>query len=166
MSKIRRHTRILLVAVCCVAVGAGVSAIAGAGAATTSSSHPASKAGAKAGAKRAKRAGGLRRLALRAVHGDVVVHTKAGFSTVTFDRGKVDSVNGQQLTITEGTAKSSYKTVTLTVPANAIVRDNQSKSTLSAVKPGQRVLVLAAPQHTYVIARTPKQTARTRTRNG
>jgi hypothetical protein len=163
MSQIRRHTRMLLVAVCCVAAGAGVSAIAGAGAATNGSGHPAPKAGAKAGAKRA---GGLRRLALRAVHGDVVVHTKTGFSTVTFDRGKVDSVNGQRLTITEGTAKSSYKTVTLTIPANAIVRDNRSKSTLSAVKPGQRVLVLAAPQHTYVVARTPKRTAKTRTRTG
>jgi hypothetical protein len=148
MSYIRSHSRLLLVAVCCAALGAGASAIATAGASTgTSSGH--------AVAKHAKR-GGLRRLALRAVHGSAVVHTKQGFVTVTFDRGKVDSVNGQQLIITEGTAKASYKTVTLTIPAGARVRDNRQKASLSDVKPGQRVIVIQAPKRTLVIARTPR----------
>jgi hypothetical protein len=84
------------------------------------------------------------------------VRTADGFATVTFERGKVDSVSGQQLTITEGTRKATYKTVTVTVPADAVVRDNRQKATLSDVKPGQRVLVLAGPKRTYVIARTPK----------
>jgi hypothetical protein len=84
------------------------------------------------------------------------VRTAGGFATVTFERGKVDSVSGQQLTITEGTPKATYKTVTVTVPTNAIVRDNRQKTTLSAVKAGQRVVVLTAPKRTYVIARTPK----------
>ena len=149
MSSIRRHSRLLLVAVCCVAVGAGVSAIASAGAATSSSSsHPAS-AHAKA------RRGGLRRL-LRAVQGSAVVRTADGFATVSFERGKVVSVSGQQLTLTEGTPKATYKTVTVTVPANAVVRDNRQTASLSDVKAGQRVVVLTAPKHTYVIAHTPK----------
>jgi hypothetical protein len=149
MSTIRRHSRLLLVAVCCVAAGAGISAIATAGASTsTPSPHGA--------AKHAKaRKGGLRLLA-RAVQGSAVVRTAHGFATATFARGKVAGVSGQRLTITEGTRKAAYKTVTMTVPANAVVRDDRHKATLSAVKTGQRVLVLTAPKRTYVIARTPK----------
>ncbi len=150
MSHILKHSRLVLVAVCCVALGAGASVIAGAGAAPSTKAS----AGAKTHGK-AKR-GGLRRIALRTVHGDFVVHTKAGFRTVTVDRGVVDSLAGQQLKITEGTPKATYKTVTLTIPANAQVRDDRQKSSLSAVKPGQRVLVIAAPQRTFVIARTPR----------
>jgi hypothetical protein len=148
MSSIRRHSRLLLVAVCCAGAGAGVSAIATAGAATGSSHQSARPAAAKRGP--------LARFAARAVHGDVVVRTKTGFGTVTFDRGKVDTVNGRQLTIEEGTPKASYKTVTLTIPANAVVRDDRQKSSLSALKAGQRVLVLQAPQRTLVVARTPR----------
>jgi hypothetical protein len=149
MSTIRRHSRLLLVAVCCVAAGAGISAIASAGAATSGSSSHAATAHAKG------HRGGLRR-ALHAVQGSAVVRTAGGFANVTFQRGKVDSVSGQRLTITEGTPKASYKTVSVTVPAGAVVRDNRHKATLSDVKAGQRVLVLTAPKRTYVIARTPK----------
>jgi hypothetical protein len=132
-------------------VGAGISAIASAGAATSTT-----RGSGHAGARAAKlRAGALRRLA-HAVQGSAVVRTANGFATVTFERGKVASVSGQQLTITEGTRKATYKTVTVTVPANAVVRDNRQTATLADVKPGQRVLVLAAPKRTYVIARTPK----------
>jgi GTPase involved in cell partitioning and DNA repair len=149
MSSIRKHSRLLLVAVCCVALGAGVSAIASAGAATGGT-------GKVSAATKRTRAVGLKRLAARAVSGDIVVHTKAGFTTVSFQRGKVDSVSGQQLTITEGTAQASYKTVTVTIPANARVRDDRQKATLSDVKAGQRVLVLTGRQQTVVIARTPR----------
>lgn len=147
MSFIYKHSRLLLVAVCCAALGAGASVIASAGAAT-GSSH--------GGKGRAARVGGLRRFAARSVQGSVVVYTKKGFVTVTFNRGKVDSVNGQQLMITEGTKKATYKTVTLSVPANALVRDNRRKATLSDLKPGQRVTVINAPRHTLVVARTPR----------
>ena len=148
MASIRKHSRLLVVAVCCVALGAGVSAIASAGAAT---------GGAAKGSAATKRArsGGVKRFAARAVSGDVVVRTKTGFATVSFERGTVDSVSGQQLTINEGTAKASYKTVTLTIPVDARVRDDRQKATLSDVKAGQRVLVLTAPKQTFVIARTP-----------
>ncbi len=146
MSHILKHSRLLLVAVCCVAVGAGASVIAGAGARIT----PSKASPAHQGGKR-----GLRRIAAHTVHGEFVVHTKAGFRTVTIDRGVVDSVSANQLKITEGTPKATYKTVTLTIPADARVRDDKRKSSLSSVKAGQRVLVLAAPQRTLVIARTP-----------
>jgi hypothetical protein len=148
MSHILKHSRLLLVAVCCVALGAGASVIAGAGAATSSKAPASSKA--HKGHKT-----GLRGIARRTVHGQFVIHTKAGFRTVTVDRGVVDSVSGQQLKITEGTPKATYKSVTLTVPANALVRDDKQKSSLSSVKAGQRVLVVTAPKRTLVIARTP-----------
>jgi hypothetical protein len=155
MSSVPKHSRLLLVAVCCVALGAGVSAITSAGAAPNSGHSSGGRSGSGA-AKRSLRHGGLRRLAVRAVHGDVVVRTKAGFFTVTFDRGKVDSVSGRQLTITEGTKKASYKTVTLTIPTGATVRDDRHTASLSDLKAGQRVLVLKAPKRTFVIARTPR----------
>jgi hypothetical protein len=151
MSFIRKHSRLVLVAITCAVMGAGASAIAAAGASTGSSA----KAG-KAGKTGKQDGHGLRRLAARSVHGDLVVHTKQGFVTVTFDRGKADSVSGQQLTMTEGTKKASYKTVTLTIPTTAIVRDDRQKATLADVKPGQRVIVVQAPKRTLVVARTPR----------
>jgi hypothetical protein len=147
MSFIYKHSRLLLVAVCCAALGAGASVIASAGAAT-GSSH--------AGKGRAAHAGALRRFAARSVQGSVVVYTKKGFVTVTFNRGKVDSVSGRQLTITESTKKATYKTVTLSIPANALVRDNRQTATLSVLEPGQRVTVINAPKRTLVVARTSR----------
>ena len=153
MSFLRRHSRVLLIAVSCAALGAAASAIAAAGAATSS---PSSAANAKPSA-RAGRARGLRRLALRSVHGDLVVKTKTGFGTVTFDRGKVDSVSGQQLTMTDATPKASYKTVTLTIPSGAVIRDDRKPAALSDLKAGQRVIVVQAPKRTLVVAHTGKR---------
>jgi hypothetical protein len=160
MTSIRKHSRLLIVGITCVVLGAGASAIATAGAASSGSSKTAT-GGQSANQlttpvmpARARRAGGLRRLAGRAVHGSVVLHTKRGFVTVTFDRGTVQSVNGNQLTITEGTRSATCKTVTLSIPTGARVRDNRKLTTLSSVTAGQRVLVVAAPQRTYVIAHT------------
>jgi hypothetical protein len=146
MSLIRKHSRLLVVAGSCAALGAGASAIATAGAATGNSS----KAG--EAAKASVRA--PRRLAARAVHGDLIVATKTGFAAVTFDRGTVKSVSGQQLTLTEGTRKATYKTVTLTIPTAARVRDNRHTATLAEVTIGQRVTVVQAPKATFVIAHT------------
>jgi hypothetical protein len=151
MTSIRRHARLITVGVSCAAIGAGASAIASAGAATGSSSPTTS-----AHAHRHGFRGGPRGLAARAVQGDLVVHTKAGFATVTFERGRVDSVSGRRLTLTEGTPKASYRTVTVTVPASAIVRDNGKRTDLAAVTAGQRVLFLTGPKRTRVIARTPR----------
>ena len=147
MSFISRHSRILIVAVSCAAVGAGAGAIATAGASTSR---------AQTRTAQAARVQGLRRWERRSVQGSAVIATSQGFKTVTFERGAVQAVSGQQLTLVEGTASTAYKTVTLTIPANARVRDNGAKSTLSAVKDGQRVIVLTGPKNTFVIARTPR----------
>jgi hypothetical protein len=154
MSSIRKHWRLPAVAVCCVAIGAGVSAIASAGAATSTTST-ASGTGHPAAKRLGIRAGGLRRIA-RAVQGSAVVHTHSGFATVTFERGKVDAVSGDQLTIAVGTRTATYKTVTVTIPPNAVIRDDRHQATLSDVKAGQRVVVVQAPKRTYVIAHTPR----------
>ena len=152
MSFISKHVKLIVTAICCLAVGAGASAIATAGASTSSNSRGAHAAGRLAGA----RAGALARLARRTVQANLVVATRAGFANVTIDRGKVDSVSGRQLTLTEGTKASSYKTVTVTIPAAARIHDNRVLATMSAIKSGQRVIVIQAPRRTFVFAHTPK----------
>ena len=114
------------------AVGAGASAIATAGAAGTPTRQHA-----HCGQWRPRRARlpGARSSGVR-VQGDLVVATKSGFATVTFNRGFVESVNGSQLTIREGTKKATYKTVTLTIPAGAKVRDNGQSASLSQLTAG------------------------------
>ncbi len=158
MKSLRKHSRLVAVAICCLAVGAGAGAIANAGAASRTNVPVRLHQGRNL---RALRAGGLRARALRlvatrAVQGDLVVWTKQGFVTVTFNRGTVSSVSGQQLTINEGTAKATYKQAALTIPANAVVRDNRQKSTLSQLQQGQRVIVVQTPNRTFVVAHTPK----------
>jgi hypothetical protein len=147
MSFISRHSRILIVAVSCAVIGAGASAIATAGASTS----PAKATGAGAG-----RVHRLRPWERHAVEGSFVVATKQGFKTVSFERGTVRSISGQQLTLAEGSTKATYKTVTLTIPAGADVRDNGQKSTLSNVTDGQRAIVATGPQNTFVFAHTPR----------
>jgi hypothetical protein len=143
---LRRYWKLGLVAISCVAVGAGVSAIASAGAASTG--------GGKTAAKQQR--GGLAgrsRLLRRAVHGELVVPTKSGLQTVTLDRGVVRSRSGDQLTLSDGTKKAAYKTVTLTIAAGARVRDNGKPATLADVKAGQAALVVQGPKQTLVVAR-------------
>lgn len=142
MSYIRTHGRVLVVAICCVALGAGASAIASAGAATNSAGH----------SRIARQHRRLHRFAAHVVQGTFVVHTRHGFATVKMERGTVDSVSGRQLTLTEGTPKASYKTITLTIPSTARVHDNRQLATLSDVKPGQRVIVVQGPKRTFVFA--------------
>jgi hypothetical protein len=149
MSFVTRHARVLAVAVSCLGVGAAASAIASAGASTTATkaATPAAKVAAGKGWRREFR---------RAVHGELVVHTKNGFETVTFDRGVVESVSGDVLTLREGTKTATYKTVSITVPAGARVRNNRERSSLATVKPGERAEVIQGPAHTLVVARTAK----------
>src|SRR2546423_7455998 len=141
-----RMGRIAVVAGTCAALGAGA-AVAGNAASAPSSGKAA------ANPRGQKRAGGPRRALRRAVHVDAVVPTKDGrFANVTLDRGIVQSVQGDQLTLKEGTRKSTYKTVTLTIPGNAVVRDNKRPAKLSDVKSGQRAVVFHGPNRTAVIA--------------
>ncbi len=149
LNRLRRHSTLAIVALGCLAIGAGASAIANAGAAGSTTSGAATAA-------HARGAGLARRMIGRAVHGNVVVATRKGFVTVTFDRGTVQSVSGNQLVLRDGTKTATYKTVTLTIPATANVRDNGAKAALTDIRSGQRALVIQAPQHTWVIARNAK----------
>ncbi len=155
MELIKRHYRLVALAAACVALGAGVSAITSAGAATRAPSASTTAAGVTGTHQR--RAGRVRRILAGAVQGDLVVPTKAGFVTLTFNRGVVQSTpSGNQLTITERTKKAVYKNVTLTIPAGARVRDNGRKASLGQLATGQRVEVVSTPTRTWVIARTPR----------
>jgi hypothetical protein len=151
MRVLKRNYKLVALAASCVALGAAVSAIASAGAATPASGTTSTASG--AAAHHGKR--GLARLARGgAVQGSLVVHTKSGFGTVTFERGVVKSVSGSQLTLTERTKKAVYKDVTVTIPSNARIRVNRQKETLGQLKSGQRVVVVSAPKRTLVIARS------------
>lgn len=153
----RFQTAIAVGAVC--ATGGVIAGIAGS-AAAPSSSKSSTTAQSNAGPKRwAPGRRGLRhRLGGPPIHGEFVVPNQAGtgFDTVKMDNGKVKSVSGDQLTITEGTDKATYKTVTLTIPSNARVRRNWSSAKLSDLQPGDRVHVLVGPRGTFVGANDAK----------
>jgi hypothetical protein len=153
MTFVRKHMKLITIGAACAAAGVGAGAIATAGATGTSTTGTSSTAASSSPAAATPRA--RRGLARRAIQGDLVVATRSGFATVTFERGFVQSVNGQQLTIREGTKAATYKVVTLTIPTNAKVRDNGQSASLSQLTAGQRVGVLQGPKVTRVIARTP-----------
>lgn len=89
-----------------------------------------------------------------ALHAELVVPNKDGngFITVTLDSGKVKSVSGDQLTITEGTDKATYKDATLTIPSNATVRRNFADAKLSDLKEGGHVHVSQSSEGSFVFA--------------
>ena len=89
-----------------------------------------------------------------AVHAELVVPNKDGngFITVTMDSGTVKSVNGDQVTITEGTDKATYKDATLTIPSDATVRRNFADAKLSDLKEGDHVHVSQSSEGSFVFA--------------
>ena len=89
-----------------------------------------------------------------AVHAELVVPNSSGngFETVTLDNGTVKSVDGDQLTITEGTQSATYKDVTLTITSGAKVQRNFADAQLSDLKAGDRVHVSSSPEGTDVFA--------------
>ncbi len=147
-----RYMKLSAGAAACVAAGAAASQVAAAGASTPAVTHGHS---AHAQAPARLRLGALAR---RTVEGQFVVATTSGYQTVTVARGTVDSVSGQQLTLTEGVGANVYRTVTLTLPGATRVRDNRRQSTLDQVTQGQRAIVLQTPTKAVVIARTPAAT--------
>lgn len=133
----------------CAALGAG-GAYIGSAVSPSSSSAAASKAK-RSGQHAGKHRGRMGPLG-RAVHAEAVVPTKGGkFATVTVDRGAVEKVDGAQLTLKEGTRKAAYKTVTLDVPSDAVVRINRQPGKLSDVKAGQRAIVIHGVSKTRVL---------------
>jgi hypothetical protein len=88
------------------------------------------------------------------VHSEMVIPTKSGddFETVTQDSGKVKSVSGDQLTITEGTEQATYKTVSLDIPSDATVIRKGKKAELGDLQEGDQVHVSQSPENTFVFA--------------
>jgi hypothetical protein len=154
MSPISTRSRALALGVLCAAGGAGAGAIASATASTGHSSTTTTHAE-HGKAHQHARVRELRRIARHSVSGDVVVDTKQGFQTISFERGTVDSVSGDQITLTEGGPKAAQRQATVTVPATVHVRDNGRQASMSSVSAGQRVIVLTLPKRTVVVARTP-----------
>lgn len=151
MSSLRRRIIFKLgLSLCCLAAGGAALAAASPGAAATRSSTGGSRADTGA-----HLLGLVRRLAKRSIEGRVVVPTPLGFLTVSFYRGTVQSVAGRRLTLRLQTARASYRTVTLTIPGNAAVRDDGHRSRLSALRPGQLALVIITGNGTLVLARDP-----------
>jgi hypothetical protein len=161
MSPIITRSRAVALGVLCAAGGAGAGAVASA---TASTGHSSTRTARHATAQLATstkhpRLRELREVARHSVSGDIVVDTKDGFQTITFERGTVDSVSGDQLTITEGSPKAGQRQETITVPSTAHVRDNGKTASMSSVSDGQHVIVLTLPDRTVVLARTPAHTA-------
>jgi hypothetical protein len=91
------------------------------------------------------------------VHAEAVVLNKAGdgFVTLTTDSGKVKSVSGSDLTLTEGVGDVTYKDVTLTIPSGATVRRNFADAQLGDLKAGDFVHVASSSEGTEVFAVDP-----------
>jgi len=91
-------------------------------------------------------------------HAEIVVLNKAGTAwiTVTQDNGTVASVSGDQLTITEGTKAVPYKTVTLTIPADAKIFRNGKTAQLSDFVAGDNVHVAQSSEGTIVFGGNQK----------
>src|SRR3954447_21987585 len=145
-----RILRTILIAAVCGVIGAGAG-IAGAGA--HQGGH---KAGKRHAAASHHRFGGF---GLGGpVHAELVVPDRqGGFKTVTFDRGTVDSVSGDQLTIKEGTPQATYKTVALTIPSGAKIRRNGDDAQLTDLQAGDFVAVVTSGDKTVVKAKAPRE---------
>ena len=104
-----------------------------------------------------------------AIHADAVVPRNDGtFATITFDRGTVDSVSGNELTIREGTADAIYKTVDLNLPDDTKVyllkksdrmrhrhMGEDNTASLSDLQAGDKVAVWQSSRKTVVLATRP-----------
>jgi GTPase involved in cell partitioning and DNA repair len=89
-----------------------------------------------------------------AVHAEAIVPNKAGtgFITVTSDNGTVKSTNGNDVTIDESVGSLHYKDVTVTIPDGATVIRNHAKASVSDIKVGDDIHVIASSEKTFVIA--------------
>jgi hypothetical protein len=90
-----------------------------------------------------------------AVHSETVVPNAdgTGFDKITTDAGKLTSVDGNTLNITEGTDKKKYKDVAIDVGSSPTVIRNRATAKLSDLKPDDQVHVIqGGPKGTIVIA--------------
>src|SRR4051794_25724293 len=144
-------SRTIGIAAVCAAVGAA-GGIAGTTAATSKHhrSHATKRSDARPGPP--GRGFGHRFGGGPPVHVEAVVLDKAGKSwiTETSDSGKVKSVSGNDVTITEGTDSVPYKDVTVTVPDGATVIRNGAKSAVGDLKDRDFVHVANSSDGTFV----------------
>lgn len=114
-----QRSRHVVIAATCVAAGA-VAGIAGAAAAPTGHSSQPTR---HLDTGRSAPVPGRPDMDGPPVHAEEVVLNRAGtaFITATEDSRTVKSVSGEQLTITEGVGKVTYKDQTLTIPSGATV---------------------------------------------
>lgn len=157
--------RILTIIGVCAVAGA-LAGIAGSAAAPskTKPSASASKSKSSAATRAAHRAGrrgpggpgfGFRMgLGGPPVHSESVVPNAdgTGFDTVTMDSGNLESIDGTELTIKEGTAKATYKTVKIDVGSDAKVVRNHEEAKLSDLKENDNVHVVQSPKGNFVMA--------------
>jgi len=123
-------------------IGVGVALTGGASAATgsaaaagTSARHPCAHMGTRRAAMGCRR---LHRLALAGgLHGQVTFRAKAGFRTIAFERGSVQSVSGSALTVraADGT------TWTWHLVKASVIRENRTKVSAGKLADGEQVLV-------------------------
>ncbi|MFZ0171481.1 MAG: hypothetical protein WAL04_07340 [Acidimicrobiales bacterium] len=138
-----------------VTAGAVVVALAAGGVAYASTpsttSSPASVTGAAAASATVKAAGlraDVRWLARHTIHAQLIVRTKAGFETVTIDKGKLDTDSSTTITITRADH----------VNVSATIRSSTKFVGLSESQLGSGdgvVLVQHAGYALYVAARAP-----------
>lgn len=163
----RSFKRVGLIILVCAVAGA-LAGIAGS-AAAPSSSKPSAAAAATAKARHFK----LRMRELKRfgpafgigpgpvggppVHAQMVVPNANGdgFDTVTMDSGKLKSIDGSNLTVTEGTDKATYDTPTIDVGSDAHVFRNHAKAALSDLQAGDFVHIVKGPKGTLVWAESP-----------
>jgi hypothetical protein len=120
---------------------------------STPSTSSAATAKTKQAGPNGQRRGPLGRLR-RAVHADLVVPAQGGkFVNVSVDRGVVQTVAGSSLTLREGTKNATYKSITIDLPSNVVVRIKRKPGKLSDIKAGQRAMVVRGPQRTLVVIR-------------
>jgi hypothetical protein len=88
------------------------------------------------------------------VHSETVVPNAdgTGFDTITTDAGKLKSIDGSKLTVTEGTDKATYKTPTIDVGSDAKVFRNHEKAALGDLKENDFVRIVQGPKGTLVWA--------------
>lgn len=154
---LKRHTAIV-VAVCLgvAVVGGGAAAAAAASSAarptldlTAATSAASGSTGSTVGkAGHAGRLGKLARLARRAVHGDVLVKTKNGYQTVTFDRGKVTAASATSVSIQRPDGMSVTETLTSSTRYEGI-------SGASALTTGRGAVLVSRSGTALAVAQRP-----------
>ncbi len=83
----------------------------------------------------------------------VVPDGKGTFAPLSIERGTLVAVTGNSISLREGNARASYKTVSISLPSDTVVRLARKPASLSALSAGERIVVVQGPTRTTVAAR-------------